>query len=117
MIVKLLCLKCDFCTAQVTDEFDNEDDARSLMAEHGWTQEKVENGALWDKCPKCNGIESGTESVGQINKFGQKVLSPMANSNKVWLECGGCGRVYLCDSEKVRSTECPRCPRSPNSGD
>jgi hypothetical protein len=55
MIIYLLSLKCDFCAAQVIDEFDDADDARKLMAEYGWTRELVENGSLWDKCQKCNG--------------------------------------------------------------
>ena len=111
MIVKLLSLKCDFCTAQVTDEFEDEEDARKLMAEHGWTQEKVENGSLWDKCPKCNGTQATSSRVGDFNEFNQKIVQPLANSRKVWMECGDCGHVYVCDSDKTDRKSCPRSDR------
>lgn len=111
MIVRLLSLKCDFCTAQVTDEFTDEADARKLMAEHGWTQEQVENGSLWDKCPKCNGTAAGQKSMGSTNKYNQTVVQPVGNSNKVWMKCEDCGHFHVCDFDKTHSKSCPHARR------
>lgn len=52
MIYPLLRLRCNYCTNSVADEFDSEEDARKIMGEQGWTHERVQNGSIWDKCPR-----------------------------------------------------------------
>lgn len=53
-------LTCDSCRNQFYDEtegyFPTAESARIIRQhakECGWTRKRVENGSLWDFCPKC----------------------------------------------------------------
>ena len=60
-------LTCDKCrNVENNDGYDNEAELLKNSEKAGWTFRKVQNGSIWDFCPKCSKLEDEKSIIPNV---------------------------------------------------